>query len=383
MILKHSAITMSMFLESEAAKRFECVICFEIYKDPVQIGCEEHIFCHECIKELISQEGRSFHCPLCRKKCSPKTVTRVRFIDRQINDLRVQCPNAIKWENTNNNESTLRRSTRLKQKTNPKNNGHSGHKRKRSYDADTDNNSNNKRRKLNDDPLYRCEWKGCYSELIKHKTACPLQEVCCKFCDLSLLQFELKEHHVECQRFPMRCTLCKKSGILRKNMKSHVARLCPMTVISCTECKEEIHRKNKKSHQKKECSESLIECAFRNFGCMEKVKRKDEKKHIENAAFTHNHLIQVANNQTKLVNTVNALKKENKRLMQRVIASEKKHALNDARFVNLQREIIQNKKICSGVPRNVNNVKPVYVCTTDNYRLVTYDKEKNQHTYIN
>eukprot|EP01083_Nonionella_stella_P108261 314633_1 len=94
--------------------------------------------------------------------------------------------------------------------------------------------------KLNDDPLYRCEWKGCYSELIKHKTACPLQEVCCEFCDLSMLQFELKEHHVECQRFPMRCTLCKKSGILRKNMKSHVARLCPMTVISCTECKEEI-----------------------------------------------------------------------------------------------------------------------------------------------
>eukprot|EP01083_Nonionella_stella_P309121 1093453_1 len=90
---------MSLFLEPEAAKRFECVICFEIYKEPVQIGCEDHIFCNSCIKELILQEGRSFHCPLCRQKCRAKKVARVRFIDRQIADLKVQCPNAIKEPN--------------------------------------------------------------------------------------------------------------------------------------------------------------------------------------------------------------------------------------------------------------------------------------------
>eukprot|EP01083_Nonionella_stella_P188533 695144_1 len=369
MILKHSAITMSMFLESEAAKRFECVICFEIYKDPVQIGCEEHIFCHECIKELISQEGRSFHCPLCRKKCSPKTVTRVRFIDRQINDLRIQCPNAIKWENTNNNESTLRRSTRLKQKTN----GHSGHKRKRSYDADTDNNSNNKRRKLNDDPLYRCEWKGCYSELIKHKTACPLQEVCCKFCDLSMLQRELKEHHVECPRFPMQCIQCKDTGILRKKMASHIARVCPMTMIRCTECKEEVQRKNKKAHKKNECPESLIECVFRSFGCMEKLTRKDEKKHTLNAAFTHQHLMQVAKHQNKLADTVKALKRDNTRLTARIIALEQKQVVNAM-------NIDENQRRMDGLPQHFDNAKLVYVSDASG-QLATYDRKKNKCNY--
>eukprot|EP01083_Nonionella_stella_P242635 846185_1 len=226
---------MSLFLEPEAAKRFECVICFEIYKEPVQIGCEDHIFCNSCIKELILQEGRSFHCPLCRQKCRAKKVARVRFIDRQIADLKVQCPNAIKrtkCENTNNNGSILRRSTRLKQKTNQENNVHSGQKRRRSYDAETHN--NNKKRKLNDDDeLYRCEWKGCYSELTKHNTTCPLQVVICQFCNLSMLQRKLKEHHDECPRFPMQCIQCKDTGILRKKMASHIARVCPMTMIRC------------------------------------------------------------------------------------------------------------------------------------------------------
>eukprot|EP01083_Nonionella_stella_P142469 440904_1 len=241
---------MSLFLEPEIAKQYECTICFEIYKEPVQLGCEEHLFCNQCIKTLISENGRSFHCPLCRKKCHSKSVTRVKFIDRQINELKIQCPNAINVpvENTNNKQSisTLRRSTRLKAKK--ENNECPGRKRKR-YD---DGIHQNKKRKLNDDPSNGCEWKGCYSELAKHRTTCPLQTVRCKFCALSLLQHKLKEHHVECPWVPIACVQCGTSGIRRRRMVSHIALRCPMTRIRCTECKEQIQRKNKKLHDKNE-----------------------------------------------------------------------------------------------------------------------------------
>eukprot|EP01083_Nonionella_stella_P305259 1064233_1 len=364
---------MSLFLEPEAAKRFECVICFEIYKEPVQIGCEDHVFCNPCIKELMSEQGDSFHCPLCRKKCRANKVARVRFIDRQIADLRVQCPNAIKYQNHTNNTRSIRRSKRLKQKRNQENNVRSGQKRRRSYDAETHN--NNKKRKLNDDDeLYRCEWKGCYSELTKHNTTCPLQVVICQFCNLSMLQRKLKEHHdVECPRFPMQCIQCKDTGILRKKMASHIARVCPMTMICCTECKEEVQRKNKKAHKKNECPESLIECVFRSFGCMEKLTRKDEKKHTLNAAFTHQHLMQVAKHQNKLADTVKALKRDNTRLTARIIALEQKQVVNAM-------SIDENQRRMDGLPQHFDNAKLVYVSDASG-QLATYDRKKNKCNY--
>eukprot|EP01083_Nonionella_stella_P101335 287157_1 len=359
---------MSLFLEPAIAKQYECAICFEIYKEPVQVGCEEHVFCHQCVKDLISEKGRSFDCPLCRTKCHSKSITRVKFVDRQINDLKIQCPNAIEMENnTNNNQSTLRRSTRLKAKT--ENKESSGQKRKRSYD---DGNTNIKKRKLNDDPFNGCEWKGCYSELAQHRTTCPLQIVRCQFCDLAMFQRNLSEHHIECPLFPMQCVECEERAILRINMTTHVARFCPMTRIPCSECKEEIQRKNQKLHDENECSEALIECVFHSFGCKEKLKRKDEKKHVLSAAFTHSHLMQVAKKQTKLEQTVKTLKKEKERLTERIIALEKL----PARMMDLERKVAQNKNTIHGLPKHIANAKLMYVMNGTE-ALATYDKDRN------
>eukprot|EP01083_Nonionella_stella_P188532 695140_1 len=359
---------MSLFLDPEAAKRFECAICFEIYKEPVQVGCEEHLFCNQCVKDLISEKGSSFDCPLCRKICGSKSVTRVKFIDRQINDLKVQCPNAIKVQMLYQNESTIG-TTALP--PNKENNAHSGQKRKRSYD---DDNTNNKKRKLNGSgsAMYGCEWKGRYSELNKHRTTCPLEVVICEFCDQSMLQRNLKKHHGECPHFPMQCVECEERAILRINMATHIARFCPMTRIPCSECKEEIQRKNQKLHDENECSEALIECVFHSFGCKEKLKRKDEKKHVLSAAFTHSHLMQVAKKQTKLEQTVKTLKKEKERLTERIIALEKL----PARMMDLERKVAQNKNTIHGLPKHIANAKLMYVMNGTE-ALATYDKDRN------
>eukprot|EP01084_Bolivina_argentea_P261824 442619_1 len=336
---------MSLFVDAARAKEFECVICYEIYKEPVQIGCQEHVFCKQCIDELISKQGRSFHCPLCRTKCTAKTVTRVKFIDRQIGDLKVKCPNAasisveksICIENQNDNEQndnsirsstrySLRRSTRLKTKAtenidNNISNKHCGQKRQRAF---TNENVNpNKKRKLNKNESSKiCEWQGQYSDLNNHIKICPLQLITCKYCSISMLQSDLENHFEKCPKFPMKCIRCKQTKICRNKMETHIDEYCPMTLINCRQCKQKMKRQETRLHIRNKCPESLIKCTFYEFGCKEKLKRKNEKKHVENAAFTHNHLVQIANHQKKLNKRIEKVENELKLLKRNVNKSK-------------------------------------------------------------
>eukprot|EP01084_Bolivina_argentea_P198882 340422_1 len=308
-----------MFIDPVRAKDYECAVCLSIYKDPVQIGCQDHIFCKECIDQLISMNGHSFSCPLCKAKCTSDDVSRVKFIARQIGCLKVKCPNAttnqqfIKTQNTN--ENALRRSARLKHKIDTQ----IGQKRKRSFnnqDSDTDNISQNKRRKLIENES--CEWQGEYSDLNKHIKKCPLQLISCEYCSNSILRRELEEHHNKCLKFPLTCVQCNRKQIERHLMTLHISTFCPMTCMHCDECKQELKRKDKKLHLEKECPESLINCVFYKFGCKDKLKRKDVTKHIENLTFTHNHLVQLADHYIILDNTVNELKNEISSLKKRI-----------------------------------------------------------------
>eukprot|EP00483_Globobulimina_turgida_P012855 UN12879 len=122
----------------------------------------------------------------------------------------------------------------------------------------------------------------------------------------------------------MKCIQCDKTGICRNRMASHIGGWCPMTLIFCAKCKQSIIKKDEQFHLRNECAEALIKCTFYQFGCREKLKRKAEKNHIENATFTHNHLVHLVTHQLKLVDTVNALKNENKGLNARINALENK-----------------------------------------------------------
>eukprot|EP01084_Bolivina_argentea_P198880 340420_1 len=356
---------MTVFVDPETAKQFECAICFEMYKEPVQIGCEDHIFCKECTDELIATQGNLFQCPLCRTKCNADAVVRVKFIDRQINNLKVKCPNTI----TNNKCVSVGITKSKIQIPNNSNNSnsHSGTKRERSMISDEDNH-NIKMRKVNQiEILETCEWKGLYSELNNHIKQCPLQSIACEYCSHSMLKRELETHYDTCAKFPIQCIKCKQTEICRNEMTFHISRNCPMTLINCDQCKQEVKRKDKKLHLQNKCPESLIECPFHTFGCMEKLKRKNEKNHIENAAFTHSHLIKVANHQVKLEKTVNALN-------MRIIALENQNTGQNIKITALETQIKE-------VPKHwAPNYKIVYADNKD--KLYGYKKDTHELQYL-
>eukprot|EP01084_Bolivina_argentea_P116408 206843_1 len=359
---------MNMFVDPTRAKEYECAFCLDIYTDPVQIGCEDHIFCKQCIDQLIYTNGDSFCCPLCKVKCTSDDVTRVKFIARQIGELKVKCPNSIANQTFIGNETNkngLRRSSRLKQKT------EIGQKRQRSFDNEDDDINHNKRLKVNKNQS--CEWQGSYSDLNNHIETCPLRWISCEYCYISILQRELNEHYDKCPNYPLQCTQCYVGDIDRNHMASHISDRCPMTLISCNECKEEIKRKDKQLHVKNECRESLIECVFYKFGCKDKLKRKDEKNHIENATYTHCHLVQIANNQTKLESDIKSL---NKKLNE--FKNEIKSLKNENKSLN--RKIngleITIKAKMADFARHYKNAKVVY--TDQDRHLYYYDDDKAQ-----
>eukprot|EP01083_Nonionella_stella_P131844 400807_1 len=203
---------MATFVDADAAKNFECVICFDMFKEPVQIGCNDHIFCRRCITSMIHPESNTIKCPLCRVRCKASSIRGVKFVQRQMNQLLVKCPNHVispkkaeyltakcksktKENSTDTAVTVPRRSARLQKKKQAENTnnticGH-GKKRKRSDDTCTNTNSN-KKQKRSFDPRDTCDWTGDFQSFKSHD--CPLELISCHFCSTSMLRRDLKQH---------------------------------------------------------------------------------------------------------------------------------------------------------------------------------------------
>eukprot|EP01083_Nonionella_stella_P221040 790183_1 len=244
-----------VFVNPEAVKTFECAICYEILKKPVQIGCSDHIFCKECIKKAISPETQSIRCPICRFSCKAKSIRRVKFVERQINNLLVKCPNHVITiqkaqylkdkkglkEDQNNKEGdpdTGDVSSQRQSANDDQNNEDvdlfirddhddhvSGQKRKRPHDGAQ--NITNKKRKVNDGFEDLCDWIGPLSDLTSHSEQCSLQLDPCGFCSDLMLRRELTRHHQDCGHYPMKCGACGEADILRHSMDSHIEQEYP------------------------------------------------------------------------------------------------------------------------------------------------------------
>merc|ERR1712228_1050148 len=152
------------------------------------------------------------------------------------------------------------------------------------------------------------------------KNVCSEALIECTFrrfgCMEKLKRKDLDDHiDDECDYCPMTCHLCEESGIIRAIMEHHIDEKCPMTDIDCKQCKQTISRGNKANHLKNECRETLIECTFKQFGCLKKMKRKYEKKHVEENAFAH--MSMMAKHQKKLEKKVKKLQIQNQEFIER------------------------------------------------------------------
>eukprot|EP01083_Nonionella_stella_P082855 228855_1 len=317
-----------VFVNPEAAKTFECAICYEILKKPVQIGCSDHVFCKGCIKKVVSPETQSIRCPICRVSCKTKSIRRVKFVERQINNLLVKCPNHVittqKAQYLRNEKGLDLEDNEDEEEENDQDasdgssqsesdedvdlflrngDGHiCGQKRKRTHDDDAENKTI-KKRKLNDAFDELCDWIGPLSDVSSHRKRCALQLKTCIYCFGLMLRRELTHHVEHCECFPMKCIACGHIGIIRHRMERHIQQDCPMTIISCPqECGTQLKRKDTEDHIEYECTETVIKCAFHKFGCFQTFKRKDEIKHAQNASINHNHLVKVSDKVNELTN---------------------------------------------------------------------------------
>eukprot|EP01083_Nonionella_stella_P207596 754006_1 len=80
------------FVDVELSESFDCAICYDKIDNAVAV-CDDHIFCALCVNQLIDTSGPIFNCPTCRRKCNQHEIKRVKFIDRQIKNLLIKCPN--------------------------------------------------------------------------------------------------------------------------------------------------------------------------------------------------------------------------------------------------------------------------------------------------
>ncbi|XP_046859713.1 TNF receptor-associated factor 2-like [Xenia sp. Carnegie-2017] len=85
----HSGYPMKWFEDQNSARNmFECGICLEVLRDPVQICDCGHQFCALCISDILKTDPR---CPSCRIKISREVIFDDHAANRLIKQLKVNC----------------------------------------------------------------------------------------------------------------------------------------------------------------------------------------------------------------------------------------------------------------------------------------------------
>eukprot|EP00484_Ammonia_sp_Unknown_P001079 CAMPEP_0197022888 /NCGR_PEP_ID=MMETSP1384-20130603/3695_1 /TAXON_ID=29189 /ORGANISM="Ammonia sp." /LENGTH=389 /DNA_ID=CAMNT_0042451009 /DNA_START=68 /DNA_END=1237 /DNA_ORIENTATION=+ len=276
------------FVDPESAKPFECAICHGIIKEAVQVH-EEHVFCRECLNEWTAERGFTFNCPLCRKRCSTVTVSRVRFIDQQIHSLKVKCPNhAITAEKANYIKQQYEAQQQQHPLTHP-NESDALQPVRRSKRLLVKEQAR-KKRKLNIEET--CEWTGNLSQFQAHCEECPLQLIACTFCDDSVLRRDLSSHYETCSRFPVDCHRCHRLHIPRSDLQTHLTFYCPRRRMQCVQrCGVVLFRGDLLEHIKEECSKTVLACSYQRHGCTASFARSQEDNHYKTQMETHLELV--------------------------------------------------------------------------------------------
>eukprot|EP01084_Bolivina_argentea_P211544 359844_1 len=299
------------FVNETAAKAYECGICLEMLKNPVAI-CDDHLFCQECVVQLIQREGDHFKCPNCRKICNVHQVKRTTFIDRLLGELVVKCPN---FEITRQKALYLQSIPKLRRKSNyNKNPSERLRSRSRSRDRKTKSeNAVNVNNKVNSNESCAglCNWTGQWSNLQKHINECKLHAIKCEYCHILMMRQATVNHNSICADYPIPCQMCNLS-ISRTKMNGHLIRYCQSWIVDCNYCHKKMKRGEIINHSNNECPESLIRCKYSANGCDKILHRKDEKKHMREGMNQHLRLITQSHDEMKfnmqeLQNKVNSL----------------------------------------------------------------------------
>ena len=197
------------------------------------------------------------------------------------------------------------------------------HSRNKNNDNDDNNDDVDGDLKQEKTPLL-CSWMGCWADLKKHIDSCPLHIIHCRYCNQGMMRkdYDEQSHLTICSKFPVSCKWCKLQ-IPRCMMNDHIVNKCSLQMVECNACNERMMRGKLSEHIRDKCPEVKIRCRYYKYGCMEMVKRKEMRHHIESEM--DKHLKFVEQSHEKLESKVSDLKNqivdltENKELMQETI----------------------------------------------------------------
>ena len=223
------------FITEPPKSRF-CPICFELLTEPYLSDCGHHVCC-QCRTRLLADSKKE--CPECREPDVLPSARLNKFLQREINDLKVRCHHhreGCRW---------------------------TGEVRDLQSHLDPD------KKKCNYIFLpctFGCGERVRSGAMREHKnSSCTKRQMSCQYCSYcSLYDIVTAKHLPICLQVPVTCpNNCKEEGLKRKQLQAHIDE-CPLQVISCP---------------------------FTSAGCTVKLPRNEMEKHEATAVCEHLRLL--------------------------------------------------------------------------------------------
>ena len=208
-----------------------CPLCKGLLLNPVIDSCS-HTFCKDCFEKYYNIKKQ---CPITKKKLSINDLTHVDVISKSIGKKEMKCKNYNKG----------------------------------------------------------CNWIGKVSDIDFHlKNECLKSLIKCTFknCNKMIMREELENHIQNCEFREEKCNDCQKMFPFKEIMEHF--NLCTKKKIKCVQgCGAIIERGEMDSHIKNFCENSVVDCKFKEFGCMDKFKKREMNVKMESGCYMHLNLI--------------------------------------------------------------------------------------------
>ncbi|KAL5016199.1 hypothetical protein ScPMuIL_006852 [Solemya velum] len=210
-------------------KKFECTLCHNVLRYPVQFEECGHRCCASCLPEILRVAPR---CPVDQKSIDRNRQVNVdKRFQEEIDQLEVKCSNCMRG----------------------------------------------------------CLWRDQLKQLKGHLPDCQYHLISCpKKCGAKFEKVFLKRHLLDdCGKKETKCDFCEET-ILQDDEYEHLQVCCRFALPCPNECKiGEIPREEMGDHLVYECVEQEIPCPFYESGCEYKSERKCMQIHISDDPIQH------------------------------------------------------------------------------------------------
>ena len=280
MIEPPDALSTELFVDEGVAEEFECAICTNAFKDPVQSKNCGHTFCRSCVEDIMKSPTAKKRCPNCPdKELTLESVVPNLTVKNLMGKAQVYCFTRLpELEAASIITSSIGGSTDVDAGDD---------------DIDGDDNdqvgaaaaSSGKRKSSS---------SSCSAGVAAEKKSKPDQ------CTWTGKLNDARAHFNTCMFAGVICRLGCGEVIKRIDMSEHEASACPKRhAVPCTNagCTDVMPGPLLAAHKKNDCQYEEVDCPFRSVGCNERLLRKDVNNHVDVAANQHM-LLLLQDNQT-------------------------------------------------------------------------------------